>query len=128
MDVEFEYSVALKFKQTYEGAKERKIEFNLSISDMRKLMLAKKCAYTGMELTDDNTPQGQADFPNKRTLDRIDSNKGYVRGNVVACSHIINKIKNYACENENGSLFIGNDMFFKFAKSYEKKLKETKNV
>jgi hypothetical protein len=46
------------------------------------LLLQKKCFYTGLpfEETGDNS----------RSIDRIDSAKGYIEGNVVACTVGIN--------------------------------------
>jgi hypothetical protein len=42
----------------------------------------KTCYYTNVTFTDDG--------PNARSFDRIDSDKGYVEGNVVACTVDIN--------------------------------------
>jgi hypothetical protein len=36
--------------------------------------------------------------PNERTIDRIDNNKGYVKGNVVSCSRKANQLKNLVFE------------------------------
>jgi hypothetical protein len=42
----------------------------------------KTCYYTGVTFTEDG--------PNARSFDRIDSDKGYIEGNVVACTVDIN--------------------------------------
>lgn len=64
-------------------------DFNLTFSDVRKLMLKKKCEYTGAPLIGVN-----------RTVDRLDPNKGYIKGNVYAVSPQANQAKNMLFESE----------------------------
>ncbi|QHZ59800.1 HNH endonuclease [Alteromonas phage vB_AmeM_PT11-V22] len=87
----FDVMVARKLSSKYNNAKERGIEFGLSFTSVKNIMKAKKCYYTGLPLT-------------KRTLtiDRIDSNKGYVKGNVVACHTDANSFKNIIESGHNG--------------------------
>jgi hypothetical protein len=91
--------VAKKFLQLQESAKRRDKEFNISLSDVRTLLKKKSCHYTGMSFSD------VGNF--KRTIDRVDNTKGYVKGNVVACSHIANQLKEMLVENKD-SPFKGN--------------------
>lgn len=51
------------------------------------------CPLLGMEL---NYNGGQGQSFNNASLDRIDSSKGYVKGNVLVISHYANQIKNCA--------------------------------
>lgn len=93
MSVEdFDMYVAKKLIAKERNARERNIEFSMSFSAMRNIMRAKRCFYTGIELV---LPVGDAGNlkPNSLTIDRIDSNKGYVKGNVVACSNEFNNMK-----------------------------------
>ena len=87
--------LAQKYVATAESAKSRNIEFTLSLTSYRNLMRSKKCFYT------------QVPFKNKgiykRTIDRIDNKKGYIHGNVVACTQRINSMKN-SWESQNLSL------------------------
>lgn len=74
------------------NAKKRKIEFNITIEYMWELFLYqdKKCAITKLELKFDsksNNGDGTA------SLDRIDSSKGYVEGNVQWVHKDINFMK-----------------------------------
>lgn len=64
------------------SAQKRSLDYNLTRSDIRLLLTRKTCYYTGELLTDDN-----------RTVDRIDNRKGYVKGNVVACTWKANNLK-----------------------------------
>lgn len=80
-------TLAKKYVQKAQSSADRGIEFSLSLTSYRNLMRAKKCYYTDVPLTD-------GVGPNRRTIDRIDCKKGYVKGNVVACSHRINRLKN----------------------------------
>lgn len=78
-----------------ENAKKRGIEFNLTMSSMKNLLSARRCFYTGIPLTkstgkEENGELRLSDF----TIDRIDVSKGYVKGNVVACCHAANQMKN----------------------------------
>jgi len=71
--------VAYKFIALKQSAKSRNIEFNLSLTSVKNLMKAKRCHYTRKELSNNN-----------RSIDRIDNSKGYVKGNVCACTVDIN--------------------------------------
>ena len=74
--------VAKKLINIHQSAMDRKIEFNLSFEYVKKMLEYKTCYYTNVTFTDDG--------PNARSFDRIDSDKGYVEGNVVACTVDIN--------------------------------------
>ena len=86
------YTVAKKYCQLFDSALKRHIEFSLELNDVNKLLLQKRCYYTNV-LFEENTR-------NHRTIDRIDSNKGYILGNVVACTHSANQIKNFLFEDD----------------------------
>jgi hypothetical protein len=72
------------------SALRRNKDFNLTFSDVKKLVLKKKCEYTGEEFVNITD----------RTCDRLDPSKGYVKGNVFAVSKKANSIKNELFENE----------------------------
>ncbi|MNF29684.1 hypothetical protein D3C85_1342250 [compost metagenome] len=89
-DVTFEAKVARKYLSKRSDAEQRGIEFSLSIRSMENLMKAKTCYYTGFVLTE---PDGGHMKATDRTIDRVDSTKGYVKGNVVACCNAANQLK-----------------------------------
>jgi len=64
------------------GAKKRGLEFSITIDDLKNYKL--KCYYTGRELT------YEPHQLNTVSLDRIDSNKGYTKDNVVFCCDCVN--------------------------------------
>lgn len=74
--------VAKKLINIYQSAQDRKLQFNLSFEYVRKMLEYKTCYYTNKPFTEDG--------PNARSFDRVDSDKGYVEGNVVACTIDIN--------------------------------------
>lgn len=74
--------VALKLTQLYHSARDRKLEFNLTYKTVKRLITNKKCFYTGVEFQ----PEGTL----SRSIDRVDTSRGYVEGNVVACTVDIN--------------------------------------
>ena len=81
-----------KYQQLHDSAKSRGIHFNLTLSHLRKLMNRKTCYYTGIRLT----KSGE----HFRSIERIDSNKGYTNENTVAVSHRINVAKDNLTEKE----------------------------
>lgn len=83
--------IAEKYLNKYHNARNMKIEFNLSFTSFKNLMNSKKCYYTGVQMT--TKLSGKTIKGTDRTVDRLDSNKGYIKGNVVACCHTVNKIK-----------------------------------
>ncbi len=89
---EFDLYCAKHLTWKAENAKKRGIEFDLSFQSMKNLMGAKRCYYTGIALTK-STGNGEMRLSDA-TIDRIDGSKGYVKGNVVACCHAANQMKN----------------------------------
>lgn len=78
----FDASCALKFLNLQESAERRGIDFNITLRSIINLKRSKKCYYTGVPLT-----------PKNWSVDRVDNEKGYVIGNVVACEEEFNKRK-----------------------------------
>jgi hypothetical protein len=73
-----------------ENAKERKREFNLELSD---IIIPEYCPYLGIKLSTSVEDRYQ---PYYYSIDRIDSNLGYVKGNVQVISKLANTMKNNA--------------------------------
>jgi hypothetical protein len=78
------------WKSTKRSSKQRGIEFDLSLEDVEKQyeQQNKKCFYSGVEMTE------ESGFPNKVTIDRINSDLGYIKSNIVLCGYIANMMKN----------------------------------
>lgn len=117
-------AVSMKHVRLYESARDRGIEFELSHSDVRRLLSRKTCAYTGVTLTrgiklDSNKPHIKQ-LPTARTIDRIDATKGYVKGNVVAVSHLANQMKNSLLEWGGSELKTDMKTLKKFVKTLDK--------
>ena len=95
----------------YLGAKHRAIrkglKFDIEESYIHKLIKEQdnKCKYSGIEL-DTSSIGSKNTFINHNTLsiDRIDSKKGYVEGNLSLVSSIVNSMKNNLSEEEFFSL------------------------
>ena len=85
-------------KSIYDRAKENSKrgghEFNLEKSD---IVTPIHCPYLGIELSY-NKKDGKLD--NYCSIDRIDSTKGYVKGNVQVISHLANTMKSSATTEE----------------------------
>tara|TARA_R110002020_G_scaffold426533_1_gene635941 strand:+ start:255 stop:599 length:345 start_codon:yes stop_codon:yes gene_type:complete len=82
-----EVEIVKKFLAKATSSKDRGIEFSIPFAEFTELSRTPKCYFTGVPL---NTISGDA---NQHTYDRIDNDKGYVSGNVVACSLVFNQIK-----------------------------------
>jgi hypothetical protein len=74
--------VAKKMLKIYQSAQDRKLKFDLSFESVKKLLSHQTCYYTNRKFEED----GQF----SRSFDRVDSAKGYIEGNVVACTIDIN--------------------------------------
>jgi hypothetical protein len=75
------------FKQSKAGAKKRGIPFELELSD---IIIPNVCPVLGMKL------QYSDDIDSVPSLDRIDSSKGYIKGNVRVISWRANNLKSDA--------------------------------
>ena len=98
------------------GALKRNIEWNITLEDMHDEYIKqnKKCIYTGIEL-DISANTVQSRTANNASLDRIDSNFGYIKGNIQWVYKPINILKNTLTHNEFVKLCI------MVANQYEKK-------
>ena len=79
-----DFAVAKKLIQLKQSADSRGVEFNLSFKTVKKLLLAKVCYYTKKTF---------GDGLQARSIDRVNSKKGYIEGNVVPCTVEINQKK-----------------------------------
>jgi hypothetical protein len=77
--------VAKKMIKIFQSAQDRKLDFALSFKTVKTLLTHSSCYYTNKKFEE----EGQ----NARSFDRIDSDKGYIEGNVVACTIDINSKK-----------------------------------
>lgn len=88
--------VQTKYLQLMTSASSRMMDFDLTPSYVKKLLDRKTCFFTNIPFED--TPES----PYRRTIDRVDSNLGYVKGNVVPCCYFINQLKNELLETGTG--------------------------
>jgi len=93
-----DFEIAKKYVNKAKDAKVRGQDFDLGLLSFVNMMKGKKCQYSGIKL--DNSVVDGPFFP---TVDRIDNQKGYVRGNVVVCCKFINQWKG-SIENPNNPL------------------------
>lgn len=89
--------VARKMIKIYQSAADRKLDFDLSLETVRKLLTYKTCYYTNREFDEEGAFS--------RSFDRVDSSKGYVEGNVVSCTVDINGKKSNLTFDEIAALY-----------------------
>jgi len=112
--------VAKKMINLQQSASSRNLEYDLSFETVRSLMLRTHCYYTGIKFEE----EGKLAF----SVDRIDSKKGYIEGNVVACTVDINSKKSNLTIEEIKSLSIKIDEFLNKQKKSITKSNITKKV
>jgi hypothetical protein len=76
------------------NAEQHQREFNISVEDIQ---IPTHCPYLGIELTN---ILGDGKIPSNISIDRIDSSKGYIKGNVQIISHLANRMKQEATVEE----------------------------
>jgi len=79
------------FRRAKVRAKERGLEFSISLEDV---VIPKVCPILGVELKVHKGSSGGK--PESPALDRIDNDRGYVKGNVMVVSHLANMMKSSA--------------------------------
>lgn len=84
------------FRYYLRNAKKRFKEFDLNLEYLKQLWEKQKgvCPYTGIKLKLAEYKANHNDPIYTASLDRIDSNKGYIKGNVQFISTAINYMKN----------------------------------
>jgi hypothetical protein len=88
--VALEQKLANKYLRKIDNARSRKIDFSLTFAEYKRIMLRKRCAYTGVILT---MHKGGQPSGNDVTLERIDNEQGYHFHNCIAVSYTANSIK-----------------------------------
>ena len=82
-NIELEEKAIRKWQGLKGNAEKRGLEFSLSVADVRKLIVKKRCYYTNKLLV-----RGE-----NFSIDRLDNELGYIKGNVVVCDVRINQLK-----------------------------------
>jgi len=82
-------------REHYRRLKKRKHEINVTLEDLLEQWNNQNgiCVYSGIQLVHPNY-RGNRSNLNTSSLDRIDSNKGYIKGNLQFVSIICNQSKN----------------------------------
>ena len=90
--IEFDKYVATYYCNKIQSSKDRNIAFNLTLNQVKNMLRAKVCPYTGLKLTHRGCNAPRARHTDV-TIDRMDSSKPYETGNVIACSKKANDAK-----------------------------------
>lgn len=79
------------YNRSKHNAQSQGYEYNLDIKYIKDLLIKQnyKCIYSGVKFK--NNFRDKLTYP---TIDRINSNEGYIKGNVCICTFIANMMKN----------------------------------
>jgi hypothetical protein len=105
--------VARKMINLQQSATSRNLEYNLTFETTKRLMSYTRCYYTNVEFNDTT---------NIFSIDRVDPKKGYVEGNVVACTVEINSKKSNLTIDEIYSLSNQLKKFYHIEKTVDKRV------
>lgn len=114
--------IAKMYLDKASNTEDKDLEFLLSFVEYKRLVIRKKCAYTG-EVFSEYKDGKPIDMWRSRTLDRIDNAQGYITGNVVAVCGGVNRLK-ALWENPNNPLTAA--LVIKIATVSEKVLRKQK--
>ena len=93
--IDHPYNIAIDIVQKAKrNARKKNIEFNLTVND---IVVPTKCKYLNYKLSFDKNDK---DKPYYYSIDRIDSNKGYIKDNVQIISLLANIMKNNSTEEQ----------------------------
>ena len=107
--------VARKMINLQQSATSRNLEYNLTFETTKRLMSYTRCYYTNVEFNDTT---------NIFSIDRVDPKKGYIEGNVVACTVEINSKKANLTIEEIHSLSVQIKKFWTSEKVEEKEVEK----
>ena len=99
MAMKAEVEICYQYIAKQKWAKEKGVEFTLTLRSFINLKKAKKCYWTGHVMS----KTGNTKRWNYATIDRVDRRLGYIQGNCVACCFAANSIKG-VLEDPNNSL------------------------
>jgi hypothetical protein len=91
-----------KFRYHFRNIKKRNKVIDITLEDLRDVWNKQQemCPYLGIKLTLNSYGKIEKDPITSASLDRIDSSKGYIKGNIQWISRAINFMKNDMHENE----------------------------
>lgn len=87
------------FKRARQRAKENSLEFNITVDD---IIVPEKCPILNILLSIGNKKRED----NSPSIDRINNNKGYIRGNIIIVSWRANNLKSDASIDELEKLYL----------------------
>ena len=82
------------FWSSKQNAKKRNLEHSIDLEYIKELFKIQEglCYYTGKEMFIDTREKENNE--DSVSLDRFDSSKGYIKGNIVLCRWVVNRMKN----------------------------------
>jgi hypothetical protein len=90
------------WKRILQAAKTRNLEVDITLNDAYSLLVEQnhKCALTGVDISFADTSKEHNTGKTTASLDRIDSSKGYIKGNIQWVHKIINMMKRSSSQDE----------------------------
>ncbi len=88
------HRLTIVFNSSRGNAKKRELEHTITVDYLKETFDIQKglCYYTGKPMLMDI--RGLKNSNDSVSVDRIDSSKGYIEGNIVLCRWVVNRMKN----------------------------------
>lgn len=80
----YEPEIIEAYNRKRNNAKDRNLEFTITLENIKRIRQANACYYTGEKFNRKNYSM---------SIERIDSSKGYVPGNIIPVATVVNQIK-----------------------------------
>ena len=85
--------LAKRYVSLMNRANSKKLDFDLTLAQLKRILNRKRCYYTGEPIRVYETSGGNSVPQDNLSIERVDATRGYVYDNIQAVSHKMNLFK-----------------------------------